>query len=376
MKAIVHIGAPKTGTSTLQSFMKANAAELSARGFRYAPLYPHRKSEFELPMAALARLDKPLPSRDEQLRYGAPDLETQKQQAEADIARLAAEVKGRSEHTALFSSEHIFPWMRSAASIASFDGLFREIFSEVHYILYIRNPEDLVLSLYSQNVKNGGSMRLDAYFRKLLPGLDIEPRVRAWVKTVGRERFDLRLFDRDALLEGDLVRDFCAACGIELEGLVPPERVNESLTATAAELLRTMNSRIPRLLPEGGFNPLAAGLVDWAMSAAADGPRMALSEKQRAVLAKHVDDGNERLRKAFFPERKTLFSAPRKEKEEVPLRKDVLEQSLDLAARLIIQLRMGELRTLTADERKTAIRRKPAVSHFAVASDTATRKSS
>ena len=37
MKAIIHIGTPKSGTTTIQSFLSLNRTALAEQGIRYAP---------------------------------------------------------------------------------------------------------------------------------------------------------------------------------------------------------------------------------------------------------------------------------------------------------------------------------------------------
>lgn len=365
MKAVVHIGAPKTGSSTIQEFLRLNADELAARGVHYDAAGTRQKSQLDLPIAALAQMGKLLPSLDEQLRYGVPDLATQRTQGEAAMTRIATLIPSWSGHLAIFSSEHIHPWLDSVDAIRTFDAMMRAHFDEVRYVLYIRNQEDLILSLYSQDVKNGGTARLNAYFNRILPFMDLEKGVMRWLKSVGRDRFELRLLDRDFLEDGDLLADFALTCGFSLDGLTRPAPQNESMTAPAAELLRTMNARIPRLLPEGGVNPLAWGLEEQVILLSGPGPRLSLTEDQRERLHRTVADGNEMIRKTFFPERERLFSVV----QDIPaLGGRPMAEALDMAVRMIIRLRMGDWQVLSDDDRKRARRRSPAENSSAVAS--------
>ncbi len=356
MKAFVHIGAPKTGTSSIQAFLRANVDALAARGVHYDIASPNQKSQIDLPLAVRARLGVMLPNRDEQLRYGVPDMETLRARGEAAMARLSALVPTWPGQVAVFSSEHIYPWLNSVEAVHTFDTMMGEIFSEVRYILYIRDQEELILSLYSQDVKNGGSARLHGFFNRILRFMDLEQGVMRWVDAIGRDRFDLRLLDKEFLAEGDLLTDFALACGLPIEGLDRPPPMNERLTAAGAELLRTLNARIPHILPEGGFNPLTHSLVAQVTGLSDPGTRISLSPEQRKRLNARVAAGNEALRAALFPDRPSLFTE--RETAGAPAGRPLAE-ALDLAAQMIIRLRMGEWQALPEQDRARARVRTP-----------------
>lgn len=358
MKAIVHIGAPKTGSSTIQEFLFRNTAALAERGFRFRRNVEGRGSQYEYPLAALASIDRLLPGREEQTRYSSTDLATHKATGAAVVAELAANRARWQEPVALFSSEHIFPWLRSVEEIQALDRLFRAEFADVRYVLYIRNQEDLIVSEYSEILKRGSNLRLPGLIDQWMTWLDHEPRIRLWVKAVGRQNFDLRLMDPTFLQDGDLLADYAAACGFDLAGLDIPPRINESLTAPAAEALRMLNERIPQLLHDASPNPLRKGVIHHLMDMSPeDAPRLALSPEQRAQVQAGLGAANDRLRADFFPDRDALFSPPRE--RLAPAREAVLEQAMDLMTRLFIRLRLGQMAVLGPQERALAVQRKP-----------------
>lgn len=358
MKAIVHIGAPKTGSSTIQEFLFNNAKPMAAQGFRFHRNVKGRGSQFEYPLAALASIDKLLPGVEEQTRYSSTDLATHKATGAAIEAELAANRATWTEPVALFSSEHIYPWLKSVNAMQALDRIFTKHFDDVSYILYIRNQEDLIVSEYSEILKRGSNQRLQGLIDQRSISLDHEPRIRMWVEAVGHERFDLRLLDPTYLKDGDLLADFAAACGFSLDGLEIPPRINESLSAPAAECLRSLNERIPQLLHNARPNPLRFGLVTQLMQLTPDdAPKLALSSDQRTQIMSGVGEANERLRADFFPDRPSLFSPSRE--RPLPPRDEVLEQAMDLATRVIIRLRMGRMAVLKEDQITIAQQRAP-----------------
>lgn len=354
MKAIVHIGAPKTGSSTIQEFLFQNTDALAQKGFRFSRNVPGRGSQFEYPIAALARLDRLLPAPDTQARHSSTDLAVHKQIGAAAEAELAAKRATWTEPVALFSSEHIHPWLRRTDEIQSLDRMFGAHFDSVRYILYIRNQEDLVASSHSERIKRGSNRRHQDFLEQRLDHLDYEPRVRLWLDVVGRDRFDLRLLDPGFLKDGNLLSDFASACGFTLDGLTIPPRINESLSAPAAECVRAMNERIPGTRHDGVRNPLRKGVLERVDELTpADAPRITLTEAQRRRIRGRVGPGNEALRARFFPDRESLFQ-PRPA-AEAPEREQILEDALDLMVQMFIDLRTGKMPVLTPEEARLAV---------------------
>jgi hypothetical protein len=298
-----------------------------------------------------------LPGKEEQVRYSSRDPAEHRARGLRIEAELAQNRQTWTEPCALFSSEHILPWLKQPDEVQSLDTIFRRHFSEVRYIVYLRNPEDSLVSEYSENLKRGSTYRMEDFLPKRLASVDQYSLVSLWTDAVGRGALDVRLLDPGFLQDGDLITDYCAACGIDPAPLTRPPRVNESLSAPAAECLRGLNKRVPQILPDGSANPLHKGFVFNLMAMSRDAPRLALSAAHRSQVAMVTRDSAERLRATFFPHRPTLYtpSAPRPEPDPAQTQ----EAALDLAAQIIVRLRMGEMAILNEAERARARRRVP-----------------
>ena len=126
---------------------------------------------------------------------------------------------------------------------------------------------------------------------------------------VGLERVELRLFEKAELAGGDVISDFCAAAGIETDGLNWPPRVNESLSRRAIAFLRWCNRRLETLATPGSntharLSRLSRGIAGKLLNT---GPQMEMTATDRDRILARCADSNERLRQWFFPERETLF---------------------------------------------------------------------
>lgn len=347
MKAIVHIGAPKTGSSSLQHFLFINAEALASQGFRFHRNVRHRGSQYEYALAAMSRVGDLLAGQDARVRYRARTLEEQAEQVRRFVEELPQYPTRWREHTALFSSEHMLPWLRAASHVKALDEMFREVFSEVRYIVYFRAQPDLILSQYSERIRRGASVPFDQFLKVRLKSAvnHFQPAER-WAKTVGRDRLDVRLMDRDFLVNGDLIEDYCRACGIDPAPLSRPGRVNPSLTASAAECLRSLNTYIPEILPDGQANPLRSGLLEDVMRRSTGDAKLRLLPEEKKRIEARTAASNERLRKTYFPDRKTLFT--NSDDTETPQARLIArDRALDILAQLYSE-RRAETPTPTA----------------------------
>lgn len=352
MKAIVHIGSPKAGSSSIQDFLHLNAARLAERGVRYRRNVSHRGSQFEYPLAVMARSGKLINGETERARYQARTVKEALAGNEKYLNDLSRYADRYKEPVAMFSSEHILPWLNSASLVKAFDDLFCANFDDVQYVVYFRSPDDALLSQYSERVKRGYSKPLEAFVRQRLKGLNILKTASRWANTVGDDRMQVRLFGQDLLDNGDVIEDFCNACGIDATELQKPPRVNESLSAPGAECLRILNSMLPELRPDGSSNPLRSELLEAVQALSADMPRLQLNDKQRKMINDLTREPLEAFHKRFFPERAHLFTTGRRAH---PLTQaELREQALLITARLLIKTRMGELKTLNILERQRA----------------------
>ncbi|MEP3845592.1 MAG: hypothetical protein ABJM43_09660 [Paracoccaceae bacterium] len=360
MKSFVHIGAPKTGSTSIQTFLHENTGALARKGFRYHVNVKGRGSQWEYPMAA-NHVEGCLLNPAQRSRYHANTLEEQAERVKKHLAALRKFPIRWQEPTALFSSEHILPWLKSANLVNAMDTIFSDVFSEVHYILYLRNPADLIVSQYSERVKRGSSFTFDQFFERRLPGLDHYAVVKRWHDVVGPDRISVRLLDRDFLINGDLIDDYSAQCGINVEGLKRPPRENEALTAAGAEALRALNQRIPELDSNGRYNPLRNDLLRAVMQASENMPPLALFPRHQKKLENATAASMEKLRSELFPERPVLFTS-RKHGQSITKLIDIRERALDIVAKVIVDLRMEEISPLTRRQKAKAVAYSPDLS--------------
>ena len=308
MKAIIHIGTQKTGTTTIQSFLDLNRAALSSQGIRYEPFTPRNIAQMELGLAAIVRAGETLEVMGKRRAIGVKGRDSQRAFVDRLEARLRTGVAQWPEHSFVASSEQIHAWCYSPARVAALHDFLTGIFDSVRYVVYYRRQEDFMLSTYSETIRRGEMQTLDEHIDTMIDKMNFNRRVRMWTDVVGAGNLTVRLFDPALMPNRDLLDDFCAQTGIDRGPLQTPPRKNESLSVEEIALYRHLNRRVPMMLPSGAVNPLFVLLVRLLRRRLpSPGTRVQLTEAQRSRIRAQNADANERLRKRNFPELTTLF---------------------------------------------------------------------
>ncbi|MEO1678130.1 MAG: hypothetical protein AAFU80_08215 [Pseudomonadota bacterium] len=318
MRAIVHIGAPKTGSTSIQSFLRRNRDALRAQGFvvphdHFGVAPPH-----DFAAAALAHIDRQLIRPRQRVHFNMPTLEAQKAATADTVARLADIAANAKEgEVALISSEHLMAWLKEPETVAGAVAFFKSHFSDVRYVMYFRPQPGRLLSGYSEAVKLGGTQTLrdfcEVRIREVENNVDntlnYAHTAELWADAAGKDKVTVRLLERGMLRGDALIPDFAAECGINTKPLRRPPKMNQSLSREALELVRALNEQMKRTFKPGKPNQLYAALAKTiAKGSKQGGARLELDPDQADRLDAAVFESNERLRRAFFPDQKTLFN--------------------------------------------------------------------
>lgn len=228
---VVHIGPPKTGTTSLQGSFDRARAEVLAQGVRY--IGPRRHSSRAVLVATERRTDRPLDTRAGQREWDG----------------IVAEARSAREPRLLFSSERL-----SYAESASIRRVVEAFDAErVHVVVTLRPLAKILPSQWQQHVQSGLARTLDAWLERILAESPDTPRsvwhrlrqdrlIARWAEVVGIDRMTVIVVDdrdREALL-----RTFERLLGLGPGTLrLHHDLSNRSLTLPEAEALRAFNRR-------------------------------------------------------------------------------------------------------------------------------------
>lgn len=307
MKAIIHIGLAKTGSSTIQAFLDKNKTQLLEQSVRFERSISDLANNVEFAVAARALTGEEVPK--DALRHklhlkSAADHQAFFDRFEADFSARRA---GWQEELFIGSSEQISAWAKNPRHIQALDRFLLRHFSEVRYVVYLRRQEEIILSSYSERIKRGDTECFEDHLEKRLI-TSLFKTVRLWANTVGSERLFVRLLERDYLKGGDLLQDFCAHAGIEDVDLSRPQTQNESLSAWAAERLRRLNVYMPPFRASGRRSFGRRRILQILMKLSVGKPRQQLTAAQHQRVRDANAEENEKLRRAWFSERDVLFA--------------------------------------------------------------------
>ncbi|MFN3955831.1 MAG: hypothetical protein ACK4LQ_15385 [Pararhodobacter sp.] len=308
MKAVIHIGMPKAGSSTIQDFLALNAARLAERSVRVARFDPAFGSQYELPVSALIEAGESVTEAFAQRTLRFASLADQQAYAAAYTGFL-------QRHSAqwgdgdlfIASSEHLYAWLRTPAQIGALDRFLARYFESVRYIVYLRSNTEFLTSAYSEAIRRGATHDFDTHF-ELHVHDNPWRRLRHWLAVAGPERLIVRRLVPEHLIGGELLNDFCASTGIERDGLKAVPRVNQSLTLEQIARRRWLNRLLPVQGRSGHPSRLyraAIALLEWRLPQ--PGTRLELSALQRARLRRKRQWSDRQIRAHFFPEAQRLF---------------------------------------------------------------------
>lgn len=293
MRCVLHIGADKTGTSSIQRTLAANPEALAANRYHYlasgrtiAGTTYSRQIGFRFAMSPIERS-----ARGMQNMLGLTSTDVRRRYRDAFERSFDSELSSLSpDATVLISDEALFLFAdrQTAQNAAAF--LDRR-FSEVSLVCYLRRPDILLASRYSHHVKTGGTLTL-AEFVQRRGGKNLYfPSLKVWSDAFGRSRLTIRPFARDKLLNGDVIDDFCAVIGLDATGL-RIINTNLSLTPLGLSLLRRIN-RIAK--PRA-----ASAVIRRAFEALFTGKGITLPPPLRDVVRDAWREDHTRLAKHFM----------------------------------------------------------------------------
>lgn len=322
MKNIVfHIGAPKTGTTSIQNFLSHNKRRLLRGGVLYSRTANAQSSDHRLAAASVGKLEAAESCEktcNEDLGLGSfPAWVSFKQMLRYSV-----------QETLLVSSEKFYRFPRP--------DLIREFLGDHSYkiILYLRRQDDFLESFYQQTVK-GYMMRQTLTIDQWIEGrLSNEIGlwnywniVRRWVDGFGKKNVVVKLFadEIESGLEMGFVKEFgfsdSSLRSFEIPSISDSQKRNVSMDIRCLEYLRQINSRP---IADSVRDEVIQGLIGISEELRKQGTfkKRLLREDLRLAIMAQSAESNELLRSEFFPQRQTLFPITVKEPVEAPLSGD------------------------------------------------------
>ncbi|MDR1385167.1 MAG: sulfotransferase domain-containing protein [Planctomycetaceae bacterium] len=250
MKAIVHIGTGKTGTTTIQQFLSDNVEALESQKIFVPDNEDFLGWKVRCPHRTLWASFLNIQERKRQTMWKHFPYSTLLEKIPAyDLIKLRKKYERQFHKTStvLFSEECFSCYLES--EISSLKQWLFSFFDEVTIIVYLRRQPEYLVSVYAQQMKGGLPKDDDVFSRFLsnhvwnqtLYADDYRLLLTKWTNAFDKENIKIRLFDRKEMIQNDLLEDFCHTSGIDITHLKRPGSLNESFDAETIEFIKLVS---------------------------------------------------------------------------------------------------------------------------------------
>ncbi len=231
---LLHVGLMKTGTTFLQSVLRANASALERQGLSLVPGNQVQAHRLAMDLRGLTSAGSGLP------------------EAAGTLARLPKELAGARGDRCVLSEETL-----ARLSVEHVARLGEALGGrEAHLVVTVRDIARTIPSAWQQAIKGGRGYRYDAYVDQVVKhegpradgfwaAYDVPTILRRWEALVPPERVHVVTLPPPGADPAVLLERFCSVIGVDAASLAEPAaRGNESLGRVQAEVLRRMNRRL------------------------------------------------------------------------------------------------------------------------------------
>lgn len=242
----IHIGTPKTGTTSIQNFCGLNREKLKEQGVLYPIMNYHyeRKSVNRNGYFLTGTIKE----------NGTRNKEKEKQVFNNELQYIVDCFKDYD--TILLSDESIW-WATSTRR----KGLWKDLkkHSEQHnyqikVIVYLRRQDQFMMSRYNQKLKTdfiASTQSFDEYFADMNGRfkcvMDYRERIDNIAKSISKENVIVKRFDRNYFYNGDLNQDFLHILGVKVDDSFQQlnETANTGISVQSGEIKRVLNRLKP-----------------------------------------------------------------------------------------------------------------------------------
>lgn len=344
-KCYLHIGSEKTGTTSLQEFLKTNRKKLLEQGF-FVPEAMGPSEHVDL-VCLFANSAKKFSRRN---RLGLTSLESVEEHKTALSSKIKKEMRNNanSTHSLVISTERLFTIINEQEEIISLKNFIFQFCEKVEVIAYIRPQHEFALSIYSTALKGGRSQS------SCFPKTDKkqqQPRayyydqvLDFWRGNFPESTITIRKFQKSELTNGDTIQDFAKILNIDSSILTPPRVHNKSLSANAQIFLKRFNQYIPKY--NSSEASLIRGNINIILEKNFPGTGTLPSRAEALAFYSQFSQSNENTRANWFPSDHTLFEVSfDKFPEEKEEKKLSIDECFEIFAK-IYQVNIIEIKKL------------------------------
>ena len=242
----LHIGTEKTGTTSIQECLYINRKKLSDSGYHFLQSMGERNNR-KLVCYAMNK------TKDEFYKFTLAKFSTQKALRDNIQNQLEKELNKIEEsiENVIISSEHFHSRICMIEEVNDLKILLKKYFHKITVICYLREQSDTYKSLYSTSIKAGNKESFEQMGRNCSKDniyFNYFKLLQMWSDSFGQENITLRIFDKDRLLNNNILDDFFNIIEPQLiKNLDLPKRTNLSLSDEGLKLGLLINKGFSKL---------------------------------------------------------------------------------------------------------------------------------
>jgi len=308
LKAIIHIGTAKAGSTAIQRFLFRNRRLLKQAGY-HIPFYkPTKQYGFHayvitsIENIGWRRLNNQLDIHSQE------DLEAFQAGFEA-VAREDLDRASHSQSHMVLSVEGLSS--KSIEEIERLRDLLTPSCSEFAVIVYLRRQDLKRISSLRAGIKNKGNTTQEVFQEEFQPNLDYFAKCERWASVFGEAAVFPRIFPDSALASYDLIDDFAQLSGIAdtpvHAQLLRPGRRNQAWDWRAVEFIRLINDHLPAL-EDGKVSPARTRLERILKNRFPECEQRLPARADAISFYDTYRESNECLRAKWFPQQASLFN--------------------------------------------------------------------
>ena len=301
MKAFLHIGTEKTGTTTIQNFLAKNRKYLLEDGYLY-PSSPGKTNHIKLAIFAMKSSEIGYIHK----LFGLTTPEQVTKFQSQFKKKFTQELSLANFQTVILSSEHCSSQLIRKEDIEKLKTFLDDFFEETKIIIYVRRQDKYLASLYSTGIICGRTKPLN------LPSKDTLERrydyyniIKKWESVFKKNKIIVKVFEREQMLEGNLLKDFTNTLDIKLDDrykLFP--NLNQSLDIYSLEYIRIINLCFkPFINDDTNFNRYRKRIVESLLpylQKYSNGNKIVISETIAKNFMSNFSDSNKQVAKDFL----------------------------------------------------------------------------
>ena len=242
MKLILHIGTEKTGTTSLQHYLKSNRQMFSNNSIFIPPniIFGDFRA-YSIPFQKNITLET-------FKWFGVKDkieLINKFEQTKTYIKQIFKKMEKKNQ-VCILSSEHFSSRLLERHEINEAIDFYSNFFSEIEVVLYISNQYFFTVSTYSETIKWGGTLTFQDHvnnFDDKNPFWNSKLLIENWQKSVGKE--NLKIVKYEETSKFNIIENFMKLikCDFADENFTTNANANKSLKYFGISLLQLLNEQ-------------------------------------------------------------------------------------------------------------------------------------